>query len=102
MNCYGKDSKADADAPDDVEMVERADDGNDLDNLIENYNSDDDDNAISLEKLKNETLGLGTVRDEDESRPVSRHEPAATTVPPQAPFQLSATPGHLEHRYENC
>ncbi|XP_063377493.1 WD repeat and HMG-box DNA-binding protein 1-like [Cydia fagiglandana] len=99
MNCYGKDSKADADAPDDVEMVERADDGNDLDNLIENYNSDDDDNAISLEKLKNETLGLGTVRDEDESRPVSRHEPAATTVPPQAPFQLSATPGHLEHRY---
>ncbi|XP_061709099.1 WD repeat and HMG-box DNA-binding protein 1 [Cydia pomonella] len=99
MNCYGKDSKADADAPDDVEMVERADDDNDLDNLIENYNSDDDDNAISLEKLKNETLGLGTVRDEDESRPVSRHEPAATTVPPQAPFQPSATPGHLEHRY---
>ncbi|KOB76608.1 Acidic nucleoplasmic DNA-binding protein 1 [Operophtera brumata] len=79
VNCYGKDS---AKTGDDVETVERA----------------DDDNAISLDKLKNETLGLTTAQ--DDSRPVSRQTShAPSTVPPQGPFQPSATPGHLEHRY---
>ncbi|XP_049875326.1 WD repeat and HMG-box DNA-binding protein 1 [Pectinophora gossypiella] len=98
VNCYGKDSgKFGADS-NDIEMVERTDDNDDLvDNLIENYESDDD-NAISLEKIKNETLGL--ITEQEDSRPPSRHAtPAVTTVPPQPPFQPSATPLHLEHRY---
>lgn len=68
-----------------------------MDDLIENYESDDD-NAISLQKIKNETMGIGV--DHDESRPASRRNatPAPSTVPPQAPFQPSATPTHLEHR----
>lgn len=69
----------------------------DMDNLIENYESDDD-NAISLEKIKNETLGH--TADRDESRPASRHSaPAPVTAAPQPPFQPSATPAHLEHRF---
>ncbi|XP_034835904.1 WD repeat and HMG-box DNA-binding protein 1 [Maniola hyperantus] len=97
VNCYGKESgKADGD---DVEMVERADDDDNdelLDNLIENYESDDD-NAISLEKIKNETLGLV---DKDDFRPASAAPPPApATTPPQPPFQPSSTPVHLEHRY---
>lgn len=69
-----------------------------VDNLIENYESDDD-NAISLEKIKNETLGLTT--EQEYSRPPSRQvAPAPSTVPPQAPFQPSSTPAHLEHRCE--
>ncbi|KAJ0182402.1 hypothetical protein K1T71_001771 [Dendrolimus kikuchii] len=96
-NCYGKDSsKSDTD----VEMVDRVEDNDEiLDNIIENYESDDD-NAISLQKLRNETLGLD--KDEDESRPGSRHTAQAPTivgVPPQPPFQPSSTPVHLEHRY---
>ncbi|XP_039757600.1 WD repeat and HMG-box DNA-binding protein 1 [Pararge aegeria] len=97
VNCYGQDSNKTDD--DDIEMVERADgDDNDelLDNLIENYESDDD-NAISLEKIKNEALGLV---EKGDSRPVSVAPPfAPSTVPPQAPFQPSSTPVHLEHRY---
>ncbi|KAL4716859.1 hypothetical protein ACJJTC_012670 [Scirpophaga incertulas] len=91
VNCYGKDSHV----QEDVEMVERVDDDL-MDNLI--HEDSDDENAISLEKLKNETLGF--VVDEDNSRPPSRHVASApTTVPPQGPFQPSATPLHLEHRY---
>lgn len=68
-----------------------------LDNLIENYESDDE-NAISLAKIKNDTLGLGLV-EREESRPESRAAPVSTNVPPQPPFQPSSTPIHLEHRY---
>ncbi|XP_049691894.2 WD repeat and HMG-box DNA-binding protein 1 [Helicoverpa armigera] len=98
VNCYGKDSTAADNNADDVEMVERADDNDDIvDDLIENYESDDD-NAISLQKIKNETLGV--VEDHGDSRPASRHQtPAPSTVPAQAPFQPSSTPTHLEHRY---
>ncbi|KAJ8735714.1 hypothetical protein PYW07_007334 [Mythimna separata] len=98
VNCYGKDSSAATDIADDVEMIERVEDNDDIvDDLIENYESDDD-NAISLQKIKNETMGIV---DHDESRPASRRDPtpAPATVPPQAPFQPSATPTHLEHRY---
>ncbi|KAF9801546.1 hypothetical protein SFRURICE_015040 [Spodoptera frugiperda] len=98
VNCYGKDSSAAADSTDDVEMIERADDNDDIvDDLIENYESDDD-NAISLQKIKNETMGLV---EQDESRPASRRNatPVPTTVPLQPPFQPSSTPTHLEHRY---
>ncbi|XP_022130304.2 WD repeat and HMG-box DNA-binding protein 1 [Pieris rapae] len=99
VNCYGKDSsKIGIDAEEDIETVERMDDNDGLvDDLIENYESDDD-NAISLERIKNETLGLV----ENDSRPVSRAMtaiPAPSTVPAQAPFQPSSTPTHLEHRY---
>ncbi|XP_073957413.1 chromosome transmission fidelity 4 [Choristoneura fumiferana] len=97
FNCYGKDSKAGTDADDNIEMVERDEDNDLVDNLITNYESDDD-NGVSLEKIKNETLGLGH-SDGEASRPVSRHEPVVTAVPPQAPFQPSSTPIHLEHRY---
>lgn len=63
--------------------------------MIEHYESDDD-NAISLEKIKNETLGLV---EKDDSRPVSRAtEHVTTSEPIQAPFQPSSTPIHLEHR----
>lgn len=70
-----------------------------VDDLIQNYESDDDnDNAISLDKIKNDTLGLTSAQ--DDSRPVSRQTShAPSTVPPQGPFQPSATPVHLEHRY---
>ncbi|XP_026758868.2 WD repeat and HMG-box DNA-binding protein 1 [Galleria mellonella] len=98
VNCYGKDSRkigADADAMDEIETVEREDDNDDIiDNLI--GNDSDDENAISLEKIKNETLGLQT--EQDESRPQSRVAPPST-APPQPPFQPSSTPTHLEHRY---
>lgn len=66
-----------------------------LDNLIENYESDDE-NAISLAKIKNDTLGLV---DKEDSRPESRVAPVSMNVPPQPPFQPSSTPVHLEHRY---
>lgn len=96
-NCYGTDSsKSDVN----TEVVERVEDNDEiLDNLIENYESDDE-NAISLEKLKNETLGLTKV-DDDGSRPASRLALAGAPppAPPQPPFQPSATPAHLEHRY---
>ncbi|CAK1540165.1 unnamed protein product [Leptosia nina] len=98
QNCYGKDSnKISADAESgDVESVERMDDNDEIvDDLIQNYESDDD-NGISLEKIKNETLGLV----EKDSRPESRVMTALpSTIPPQAPFQPSSTPSHLEHRY---
>ncbi|XP_045493437.1 WD repeat and HMG-box DNA-binding protein 1 [Colias croceus] len=97
VNCYGKDSSKFGDAEsEDIETVERMDDNDEIvDDLIQNYESDDD-NAISLEKIKNETLGLV-----EDSRPESRVTvaAAASTVPPQPPFQPSATPAHLEHRY---
>ncbi|CAH0592617.1 unnamed protein product [Chrysodeixis includens] len=100
VNCYGKDSSKFGADSEDIEMVERDnDDGDVVDDLIENYESDDD-NAISLEKIKNETLGITKEREQDESRPASRRDtPAPATVPPQPPFQPSATPVHLEHRY---
>ncbi|XP_059050858.1 WD repeat and HMG-box DNA-binding protein 1 [Achroia grisella] len=98
INCYGKDSRQigdNVDVMDDIEMVERDDDNDDIvDNLI--GNDSDDDNAISLEKIKNETLGLPI--EHDDSRPPSRVAPPST-VPPQGPFQPSSTPTHLEHRY---
>ncbi|KAL0901352.1 hypothetical protein ABMA27_006631 [Loxostege sticticalis] len=91
VNCYGKDSAT----GDEIEHVERVDD-DDLGDLLPNDESDDE-NAISLEKLKNETLGL--VEPRDESRPASALPPAPHTAPPQPPFQPSGTPAHLEHRY---
>ncbi|XP_026497855.2 WD repeat and HMG-box DNA-binding protein 1 [Vanessa tameamea] len=98
VNCYGRDSsKSGETESEDVEMVDKDDDNDEiLDNLIEHYESDDD-NAISLEKIKNETLGLV---EKDDSRPPSRvvdHTPI--NEPVQAPFQPSSTPIHLEHRY---
>ncbi|XP_013135279.1 PREDICTED: WD repeat and HMG-box DNA-binding protein 1 [Papilio polytes] len=95
VNCYGQDSSKVNGDSEDVEMVEKDDNEELVDNLIHNYESDDD-NAISLEKLKNETLGLHT----EEFRPQSQlAAPAPAGVPPQPPFQPSATPAHLEHRY---
>ncbi|KAJ2948140.1 hypothetical protein O0L34_g9942 [Tuta absoluta] len=100
VNCYGKDSTKFGADSEDVEMVEREADNDDLiDNIIENYESDDE--AISIERIKNETLGL---RDNESgpSRPASRATlvpAAAPRAPPQPPFQSSATPAHLEHRY---
>lgn len=100
LNCYGKDSsKFGIDSNiDDIEMVEKEDENDDIDdNLVQNYGSDDE-NAISLEKIKNETLGI--INELDDSRPASRHTTLApSTLPPQAPFQPSSTPTHLEHRY---
>ncbi|CAG4978098.1 unnamed protein product [Parnassius apollo] len=100
VNCYGKDSSkigANTDT-EDIEMIERVGDNDDLDeNLIQNYESDDE-NAISLEKIKNETLGIHS--EKEESRPTSRQAvPVPSTVAPQPPFQPSSTPSHLEHRY---
>ncbi|CAH2102314.1 unnamed protein product [Euphydryas editha] len=94
VNCYGKDSSK---FGEDIETVEREEENDEvLDNLIEHYESDDD-NAISLEKIKNETLGLV---EKDDSRPASRVSDHVTTSEPiQPPFQPSSTPIHLEHRY---
>ncbi|OWR47950.1 acidic nucleoplasmic DNA-binding protein 1 [Danaus plexippus plexippus] len=94
VNCYGKDSNKIGDDNTDVEMVER-DDENDLDNLIENYESDDD-NAISLERIKNQTLRMV---DQEDSRPVSRATVVPQSTSAQLAFQPSSTPVHLEHRY---
>lgn len=70
----------------------------------------DNDNCISLEKLKNETM-RNVQRDEIDDlldtksiysdtnnirRPVT---PVVKVVPLQPPFQSSATPINLEHRY---
>ncbi|KAI5644928.1 minichromosome loss protein, mcl1, middle region domain-containing protein [Phthorimaea operculella] len=100
VNCYGKDSSKFGADSEDVEMVEREADNDELlDNIIENYESDDD--AISIERIKNETLGLQD-NDSGPSRPASRATLVPASVPrapPQPPFQPSATPQHLEHRY---
>ncbi|XP_053622607.1 WD repeat and HMG-box DNA-binding protein 1 [Plodia interpunctella] len=97
VNCYGKDSSkfgAD-DNLDDIEMIERDNDDNDLvDDLIQADDSDDD-NAISLERIKNETLGLGP---QPEAEPLRRPRDRGLASP-QPPFQPSATPANLEHRY---
>ncbi|XP_041975465.1 WD repeat and HMG-box DNA-binding protein 1 [Aricia agestis] len=93
-NCYGKSSE-DADT-NDIEVIEREDDDNDLDNLIENYESEDE-HAISLEKIRNETMGV--VESERVESRASEPPPARRTCPPQPPFQTGATPMHLEHRY---
>ncbi|XP_048489495.1 WD repeat and HMG-box DNA-binding protein 1 [Plutella xylostella] len=103
VNCCGKETMAAQENMDTIEMIERDNDNDDIvDNLIENYESDDD-NAISLEKLKNETLGLAVDEDSRGSRAESRGDEGGSRgprgVPPQPPFQPSATPTHLEHRY---
>ncbi|CAG9135627.1 unnamed protein product [Plutella xylostella] len=68
VNCCGKETMAAQENMDTIEMIERDNDNDDIvDNLIENYESDDD-NAISLEKLKNETLGLAVDEDSRGSR----------------------------------
>ncbi|CAH2050631.1 unnamed protein product, partial [Iphiclides podalirius] len=102
VNCFGRESsKPEAGGvSEDIEMVEKDDDNDDLvNNLITNYESDDD--AISLERMKNETFGVRAQGAEGEgSRPESRQLAAhPASVPPQPPFQPSSTPAHLEHRY---
>lgn len=69
----------------------------------------DNDNCVSLEKLKNETMrkvqrdeiddildGKSVYSENISHRPVT---PVVKVVPLQPPFQSSATPTSLEHRY---
>lgn len=78
-----------------------------------NYDQDideDDENCVSLEKLKNETMrnaGLdaaGNYLDEDSNSrpaPLTRSDPGPSLklCTQQKAFQPGATPQHLEHRY---
>lgn len=70
---------------------------------------EDNENCVSLERLKNETM-KHTVRDEiddlldqktahSEKSFADDREPRVKVVPLQPPFQPSASPKHLEHRY---
>lgn len=75
--------------------------------LVE-FDRDDEDNenCVSLERLKNETLGL-TKNDDDNllELKTNRSDSVAEVKIPntfssiQPPFQSSSTPAHLDHRY---
>lgn len=71
---------------------------------------EDDDNCVSLEKLKNETMRRNGLQPDEDSRDSkdshSRHQrsvsverPVARIYKHQPPFQPSSTPSDLEHRY---
>lgn len=71
---------------------------------------DDNENCVSLEKLKNETLRANGLLDDDESKSIdgktdrgesrmSDYRSMTKVDHSQKAFQSSATPHHLEHRY---
>lgn len=74
------------------------------------FEDDDNENCVSLEKLKNDTMRGNKSIDDDNlsvdgghsSRALSRmsldREPAAKSYPLQPPFQPSSTPVNMEHR----
>lgn len=68
-----------------------------------NFDNDDDDNGISLEKLKNETLRPLSVNSIVSEKSGSRNAPSPRPrTPPiniQKPFQPGSTPSHLEQRF---
>ncbi|KAJ6644470.1 WD repeat and HMG-box DNA-binding protein 1 [Pseudolycoriella hygida] len=81
---------------------------NDVDFGDIQFDKDDEDNenCISLERLKNETLGLAKSDDDDLlERKSNRSDSVAevripnTSTAMQSAFQSSSTPAHLEHRY---
>lgn len=73
------------------------------------FDKDDEDNenCVSLERIKNETLGLKDKDYDDDllelktnrSDSVADVKLASTVSAIQPPFQSSSTPAHLEHRY---
>uniref|UniRef100_A0A336LWJ2 CSON003924 protein n=1 Tax=Culicoides sonorensis TaxID=179676 RepID=A0A336LWJ2_CULSO len=62
---------------------------------------DDEDDGVSLERIKNETLKYGSTENlsEKSSRPASVKDLPIRTVDLQPPFQPGSTPISLEHRF---
>lgn len=86
-------------------ISEITEDQENTDTLNFNFDVDEDnENAISLEKLKNDTLrpsssqSLGFSND-NASRAQSPERPRTPPVNLQSPFQPSSTPSHLEQRF---
>lgn len=77
----------------------------DTDRLNFNFDNDEDnENAISLEKLKNDTLRPSSAQSSglsngNVSRAQSPERPRTPPINLQPPFQPSSTPAHLEHRF---
>lgn len=72
------------------------------------FRDEDNENCVSLEKLKNETLGIGDDSDDEDAKTVkslptsvapSDRLPMVKPFKTQPPFQPGSTPSHLEHRF---
>lgn len=66
----------------------------------------ENENCVSLERLKNETMKHTKMAEDDDDDNVSKRSESVMgktvqikVIPLQEPFQPSSTPKHLEHRY---
>ncbi|XP_022906813.2 WD repeat and HMG-box DNA-binding protein 1 [Onthophagus taurus] len=81
----------------------KSDVGNDVDFGDIQFDDDDEDNenAVSLEKIKNNTMGCFNDDEVDKASSIGtrRSRPATPETPMQATFMPSSTPEHLDPRY---
>lgn len=89
---------------------EASEDMNFEDTDQENKDDDENENCVSLERLKNDTLRANGLLDDDEIKSIdgktdrgesrmSEYRSSAKVYPIQPAFQSGSTPHHLEHRY---
>ncbi|KAF7279193.1 hypothetical protein GWI33_007600 [Rhynchophorus ferrugineus] len=85
-----------------IEADELDQQSTEMDFQVNNDDDEDDENAISVEKLKQQYMGSPEPELKDFSQASSRSQtprPRSPEVPLQAPFMPSSTPEHLDPRY---
>ncbi|XP_076266866.1 chromosome transmission fidelity 4 [Rhynchophorus ferrugineus] len=85
-----------------IEADELDQQSTEMDFQVNNDDDGDDENAISVEKLKQQYMGSPEPELKDFSQASSRSQtprPRSPEVPLQAPFMPSSTPEHLDPRY---
>ncbi|KAG4078619.1 hypothetical protein HA402_015209 [Bradysia odoriphaga] len=105
IDCYNADEDILENGIDETDSVK---DDVDFGDIEFDKDDEDNENCVSLERIKNETLGLTKNIDDDDdllelktirSDSVADVKVTSTVSAIQPPFQSSSTPSHLEHRY---